>query len=124
MPGFFINIEEEALTNEAFREVLFTTERTQLVAMSLRPGEEIGREIHADADQFIRVESGQGKVILEDRELDFEGGDAVVIPAGTEHNVINTSDEFELKLYTLYAPPQHAEGTVHLTKAEALEGKE
>ena len=101
--------------------MLFTAPHSQLVLMALKPGEEIGVETHDDIDQFIRVESGQGKAVLNGKEYPLEDGSAVVIPAGTEHNVINTSSSESLKLYTIYSPPEHPDGIVHKTKAEADE---
>lgn len=121
MSGYSINIEEKTLQGDHFREVLYTTERSQLVIMTLQVGEEIGMEHHTGHDQFIRIESGQGKAILDGEEHALEDGVAVVIPAGTEHNVINTSATDKLKLYTLYTPPEHPHGIVHRTKAEADE---
>jgi mannose-6-phosphate isomerase-like protein (cupin superfamily) len=117
MTGFVINIEKATLQNDNFRKVLNTAQHSQLVVMSLLPGEEIGTEVH-DLDQFIRFESGQGKVILDGKEHDVEDDWAVVIPAGVEHNVINTSDNENMKLYSIYSPPEHPEGTVHPTKAD------
>lgn len=119
--GYVINIEEKSLDNEFFREVLFTATNVQLVVMSLGPGEEIGLETHDDVDQFIRVEAGNGKAILDGKEHPLEDGSAVVVPAGTEHNIINTSQQEPLKLYTIYSPPEHPDGTVHKNKAEADE---
>lgn len=118
MSGFSINLEEKTLANAYFREVLYTTKQSQLVVMTLQAGEEIGAEKHEDTDQFIRVEAGQGKAILDGEEHALEDGVAVVIPAGTHHNVINTGSE-PLKLYTLYTPPEHPDGTIHKNKAEA-----
>ena len=118
--GYVINIEEKSLENDFFREVLFTAPRVQLVVMSLAPGEDIGLETHTDVDQFIRVEAGKGKALLNGKEHDLEDGSAVVIPAGTQHNIINTSQQESLKLYTIYSPPEHPDGTVHKNKAEAL----
>ena len=120
MAGYVINIEERSLENDFFREVLFTAQRIQLVVMSLAPGAEIGLETHDDGDQFIRVEAGNGKAILDGQEHVLEDGSAVVIPAGTEHNIINTSRQEPLKRYTIYSPPEHHDGTVHRNKAEAL----
>ena len=119
MSGFLIDIEQKTLENENFREVLFTAPHSQLVVMTLQPGEEIGLETHDDVDQFIRVEAGTGKAILNGEDKALADGTAVVIPAGTEHNVVNTSPTEALKLYTIYSPPEHPEGTVHRTKAEA-----
>ncbi len=118
MKGYITNIEKHALENENFRKVLYTDERLQLVVMSLKPKEDIGEEIH-HLDQFIRIESGEGKSVLDREEHLLMDGVAVVIPSGTKHNIINTSSEKALKLYTLYAPPNHKDGTVHTTKAEA-----
>jgi mannose-6-phosphate isomerase-like protein (cupin superfamily) len=121
MSGYSINIESKTLEGDNFREVLYTTERSQLVIMTLQPGEEIGMEHHTGHDQFIRVEQGTGKALLDGEEHLLEDGVAVVIPAGTEHNVINTSTTEKLKLYTLYTPPEHPDRIVHATKAEADE---
>jgi mannose-6-phosphate isomerase-like protein (cupin superfamily) len=121
MSGYSINIEEKTLAGNNFREVLYTTQRSQLVIMTLQPGEEIGLEKHESHDQFIRVEAGQGVAILDGEQHKLEDGVAVVIPAGTEHNVINTSTSEPMRLYTLYTPPEHPDGIVHATKAEADE---
>jgi mannose-6-phosphate isomerase-like protein (cupin superfamily) len=118
--GYLTNIEKKTLQNTRFREVLFTGPHAQLVVMALGPGEEIGLETHADVDQFIRVEAGHGTAILDGKEQALEDGSAVVIPAGTSHNIINRSRKDALKLYTIYSPPEHPDGTVHATKAEAL----
>ena len=106
-------------TNDDFRRVLHTGEHSQLVLMTLRPGEEIGAETHGGIDQFLRIESGRAKAVLDGEEHALSAGSAVVVPAGTEHNVINTSDSEPLRLYTIYSPPEHPDGTVHATKAEA-----
>jgi mannose-6-phosphate isomerase-like protein (cupin superfamily) len=119
MAGYHTDIEKKSLENEFFREVLYTAPHSQLVVMALKPGEDIGLETHSDTDQFIRVEGGRGKAILDGQEYALEDGSAIVIPAGTEHNVINTSSTEALKLYTLYTPPEHPDGTIHKTKAEA-----
>lgn len=119
MAGYSVNIEDRTQKNNFFREVLFTGPNSQLVVMALKPGEDIGVETHDDVDQFIRVESGTGKAILDGKEHKLEDGVAVVIPAGTEHNIINTSQSEPMKLYTVYTPPEHPDGTVHKTKAEA-----
>jgi mannose-6-phosphate isomerase-like protein (cupin superfamily) len=111
------NLEKDAEENENFRKVLNTTEKSQLVVMSLLPYEDIGEEVH-EVDQFIRVEKGKGKSVLDGVETELEDGFAVVIPAGTRHNIINT-DNKPMKLYTIYTPPQHADGTIHKTKIEA-----
>jgi mannose-6-phosphate isomerase-like protein (cupin superfamily) len=118
MTGYVTNIEKDALSNQDYRRVLYTGRNTQLVLMTLQPGEEIGSEIHADHDQFIRVESGSGTVIMDGEQHSIADGEAVVIPAGVEHNVVNTASDTPLRLYTLYSPPEHPEGTVHHTKAE------
>lgn len=118
MVGYVTNIEQDTLANEDYRRVLFTGENTQLVLMTLQPGEEIGREIHEDHDQFIRVEAGTGVARLDREEHELSDGMAVVIPAGVEHNVINTASDEPLRLYTLYSPPEHPDGTVHRTKAD------
>ena len=123
MKGYVANIEELSLANENFRKVLYTDTRLQLVVMSLRPGEDIGEEVH-ELDQFIRVEAGEGKAVLDGVEEVIRDGSAIVIPQGTRHNIINTSSEHPMKLYTLYAPPEHKDGTVHVTKAEALANEE
>lgn len=120
MTGYITNIEEAALANDFFRKVIYTAPHSQLVLMSLQPKEEIGYEIHQHVDQFIRVEKGQGKVVLEAEETDIADGSAIVIPAGTGHNIINTSETQELKLYTIYSPANHPEGKIHKTKAEAM----
>src|SRR5210317_534828 len=108
MAGYVINIEKATMQNDNFRKVLNTAQHSQLVVMSLLPGEEIGTEVH-DLDQFIRFESGRGKVILDGKEHEVEDDWAVVIPAGVEHNVINTSDSEKMKLYSIYSPPEHPE---------------
>jgi mannose-6-phosphate isomerase-like protein (cupin superfamily) len=113
-------IEKQTLTNTNFRQVLFTALHSQLVVMCLRPGEEIGDEVHPNVDQFFRIERGEAKFIFnESDEHPVHDGDAVVVPAGTYHNVVNTSKTAMLKLYTVYSPPNHPEGTVHKTKADA-----
>lgn len=117
MTGYTGNIEE-ALENEAFRKVLYTSAYMQLVVMSIPAGDDIGEETHGQ-DQFIRVEEGEGKAVLDGVEHVLSDGYAVVIPASTLHNIINTSTSEPLKLYSLYAPPHHADGTIHATKAEA-----
>lgn len=121
MSGYSINIEEKTLASDVFRDVLYTTPRSQLVIMTLGPGEEIGQERHEDHDQFIRIESGEGVAILDGEEHALKDGVAVVIPAGAAHNVVNTSTTTSLRLYTLYSPPEHPPGVVHITKAEADE---
>lgn len=124
MIGFLQNIEQLTLNNNAFRQVLYTGQHSQLVVMSLKPGEEIGLEVHEIVDQFIRIESGEGKVIMNGEEHPIKDGDAFVVPALAKHNVINTSSEKPLKLYTVYSPPHHKDGTIHSTKEEAEADKE
>jgi len=119
MKGFKQNIETLTLENTDFRKVLYTGHHSQLVLMSLAPKEEIGLEIHTDNDQFFRFESGMGKVIIEDSEYEVTDGDAVIVPSGAQHNVINISEKEALKMYTLYSPAHHKEGIVRTTKAEA-----
>jgi mannose-6-phosphate isomerase-like protein (cupin superfamily) len=120
MAGYFGHIEKDTLENSFFRKVLFTAPHSQLVVMSLKPGEEIGMEVHPDNDQFLRFEKGIGKAIIAGEEFEIKDGDCVVIPAGNQHNIINTSATEEMKLYTIYSPAHHPDGTVHKTKAEAL----
>lgn len=113
-------IETQTLKNTFFRQVLFTGKHAQLVVMCLQPGEEIGDEVHPNIDQFFRIEQGEAKFIFEEKQEHIvRDGGAVVVPAGTYHNVINTSKTAQLKLYTVYSPPNHPAGTVHATKAEA-----
>ncbi|RJR26796.1 cupin domain-containing protein [candidate division WWE3 bacterium] len=121
MKGYVVNIEKETLENEYFRKVLYTAKNTQLVLMSIKPGDEIGDELH-ELDQFIRVEKGKATAILNKgkTEYNLEEDHAIIIPAGTWHNIINTGTA-DLKLYTLYCPPEHKDGTVHATKEEAVE---
>ena len=116
MKGFVTDIEKATLENGDYRRVLFTGRNTQLVLMSIGPGDEIGLETHEEHDQFIRVESGTGTAILDEERHALADGVAVVIPAGVRHNVINTSGDEPLRLYTLYSPPEHPDGTVHPTK--------
>lgn len=117
MKGYITNIEKETKENTDYRRVLYTAQHSQLVLMSIEPGDEIGEEIHG-LDQFIRFEEGNGKVVLDGKETEVKGDDAVVIPAGTKHNVVNTGGG-PLKLYTIYSPPEHRDGIVHKTKADA-----
>jgi mannose-6-phosphate isomerase-like protein (cupin superfamily) len=124
MTGFVGNIEKLTLKNNYFREVLFTGKYAQLVVMCLQPGEEIGNEVHQTVDQFFRIEEGEAKFVFNGKEEHIvHGTDAVVVPAGTFHNVINTSKDKPLKLYTVYSPPNHPQGTIHKTKAEAEEAE-
>lgn len=118
MKGYVANIEKATKENENFRKVLYTARNSQLVLMTLKPGEEIGEEVHT-LDQFIRVEEGEGKAILDGVEHKIEDGSAIIIPAGTRHNVINGTNQ-EMKLYTIYSPPEHKDGVIHLTKEDAI----
>ena len=118
--GYKGNVEELTAANANFRQVLYTAQDCQLVLMSLLPGEEIGLETHKEGDQFFRFESGQGKVLIDETEYVVGDGDAVIVPVGSQHNVINTSATETLKLYTIYAPPHHKDGVVRATKAEAV----
>lgn len=122
MKGYVINIEKATEENNNFRKVLYTAKNSQLVLMSLKPGEEIGEEVHT-LDQFIRVEEGEGKAILDGVEHRIEDGSAIVIPAGTRHDVINDSDG-EMKLYTVYSPPEHRDGVIHPNKTDAVANEE
>ncbi len=124
MTGFVGNIEEITAQNKHFRQVLYTGQHSQLVVMSLLPGEEIGMEVHEIVDQFLRIESGSGKAILNGEEYAISDGFCVVVPAGAQHNIINTSTDVPMKLYTVYSPAHHKEGTVHETKAEAEADRE
>lgn len=125
MNAYFGKIEELTINNVFFRQVLFTGAHAQLVVMSLKPNEEIGNEVHNTVDQFFRIEKGSGKFVLNNTEEHLvTNGDAVIIPAGTFHNVINTSATEELKLYTIYSPPNHKDGTIHKTKEEAMAAEE
>ena len=120
MSSYSTNIETKTLQNNDFREVLYTAPHSQLVVMTLQPGEDIGQETHDDRDQFIRVEAGQGEAILDGVRHTLNDGVAVVIPAGTEHNVINTSPTEPMHLYTIYSPPEHPDGTINRTKQDAI----
>jgi mannose-6-phosphate isomerase-like protein (cupin superfamily) len=119
MKGFSTNIEEATLENSNFRKVLYTSKHSQLVLMSLKPGEDIGMEVHEENDQFFRFEKGQGKCIIDGNEYDVGDGVAVVVPSGAQHNIINTSKTDYLKLYTIYSPPHHKNGIIRATKEEA-----
>ncbi len=119
MRGFAINIEKNTLENGNYRKVLYTSKHSQLVLMSLKPGEEIGMETHPDNDQFFRFEKGKGKCVIDGNEYEVADGAAVIVPAGAKHNVINSSDSEELKLYTIYSPAHHKDGIVRETKEEA-----
>lgn len=123
MNGFIDNIEKKTAENKNFRKVLYTGRHSQLVVMSLKPGEEIGEETH-QLDQFLRIESESGKAVLEGKETAVANGSAIVVPSGTKHNIINTSFEKPMKLYTVYSLPNHRDGTVHVTKSEAEKNEE
>jgi len=118
MDGYFSNIVEKAQTNNNFRQVLYTGTYMQLVVMSLLPGEEIGMEVHPTVDQFFRIEEGIATVMIDGKEQIVVDDIVFVVPAGAQHNVINTGTT-SLKLYTIYSPPNHPQGTVHATKADA-----
>jgi len=118
LKGYLGNIEKITLANSSFRQVLYTAGNCQLVVMNLRPKEEIGFEVH-DVDQFFRIEKGSGKAIIDGNEYDLTDGTALIVPAGAKHNIINLSADENLKLYTLYCPPHHRDGTVHADKTEA-----
>lgn len=122
MKGFIRDIEELTEHNSDFRRVLYTGKNMQLVLMSLEPGEEIGEEVHRDRDQFFRVEQGKGEVWIDGRTTKIESDFAILVPAGARHNILNTGDK-PLRLYTLYGPPEHADGTVQATKADAIASK-
>jgi mannose-6-phosphate isomerase-like protein (cupin superfamily) len=119
MKGLSINIEKATLENNYFRKVLYTAKHSQLVLMSLKPGEDIGMEVHEKDDQFFRFEEGQGKCIINGNEYKVGKGSAVIVPAGAQHNIINTLKTGSLKLYTIYSPPVHKDQIVRATKAEA-----
>jgi len=119
MKGYVINIEKVTEENNNFRKVLYTAKHSQLVLMNLKPNEEIGMEVHSDSDQFFRFEKGQGKCIIDGNEDELKDGFAVVVPAGAQHNIINTSSTEELKLYTIYSPAHHKDGIMRATKMEA-----
>ncbi len=123
MKGYTENIQEKTISNNNFREVLFTASHMQLVVMSLKIGEEIGLETHDSVDQFFRIESGRAKILIDDEETILETEWVAVVPAGSKHNVINIGDS-DLKLYTIYAPANHPEGTIHATKEDAIKAEE
>ncbi len=122
--GFHTNIEQDTIENNNFRKVLYTAKHMQLVLMSLKPNEDIGSEVHPDNDQFFRFDKGEGKVIVGETEYIVKDGDTVIVPAGTEHNVINTSSDEDLKLYTIYTPSHHKDGIIRATKQEAMDNEE
>ncbi len=119
MKGYLDNIEKATERNTNFRKVLFTGKYCQLVVMSLEPMEEIGMEVHPKVDQFFRIEEGKAKIIIDGEERLAGEGSAIIVPAGSQHNVINSSETEDLKLYTIYSPPNHPEGTIHKPKKEA-----
>ena len=119
MKGFVKNIEHESLENDNFRKVLYTSKYGQVVVMSLLPNEEIGMEVHHGTDQFFRIETGEGLVIIDNEEFPISDGSAVLVPAGTMHNVINKMSDKSMKLYTIYMPPHHKDGVIHQTKEAA-----
>jgi mannose-6-phosphate isomerase-like protein (cupin superfamily) len=123
MKGFVDDIEKLTEANSDFRRVLYTAHQLQLVLMALRPGEEIGEEVHKDRTQFFRVEQGRGEVLMDGVVTQIESATAIIVPAGARHNIKNTGTE-ALRLYTLYAPPEHVDGTVHVTKADAEASEE
>jgi mannose-6-phosphate isomerase-like protein (cupin superfamily) len=120
MRGYVGNIERETEENGFFRKVLYTAKHCQLVLMSIAPGDDIGEEVHT-LDQFLRFESGAGKAVIDGTEHVVCDGDAIIVPAGARHNIINTSTDTPLKLYTIYSPPEHKDGTAHETKADVVE---
>ncbi|MEA1929303.1 MAG: cupin domain-containing protein [Patescibacteria group bacterium] len=123
MKGFSQNIEKLTKGNDNFRKVLYTSKHSQLVLMSLKPGEDIGAEVHEGNDQFFRIDEGEGKCVIDGNEYELTDGTAIVVPAGAEHNVMNTSQAEDLKLYTIYSPAHHKDGIIRATKegAEANE---
>jgi len=124
MKGFHMDIEKATLENYDYRRVLYTGKHCQLVLMSVKPGDELGMEVHTENDQFFRIESGQGKCIIDGNEYELKDGVAIIVPSGAEHNVINTSQTEELKLYTIYSPAHHKDGIFRATKAEADSNEE
>ena len=124
MKGYVTGLEKETVANSDFRRVLYTGKNCQLVLMSLKPGEEIGEEVHEDHDQFFRFEVGQGKVVIDGVEHLVKDGSGVIVPAGAKHNVINTSKLGNLRLYTIYSPPEHMDGVIRHTKQEAMASEE
>jgi len=124
MKGYVVALEKETRKNSDFRRVLYTGKHSQLVLMNIKPGEEIGEETHDDVDQFFRFEGGEGKVIIDGVEHHVKDGDGVIVPAGARHNVVNTSKRANLKLYTIYSPPEHQDGVVRHTREEAMASEE
>lgn len=123
MKGYVANIEDLSLENENYRKVLYTTKNSQLVVMNLLPNQEIGEEVH-NLDQFIRVEAGEGKAVLDGVSQEIRDGIVIFVPSGTSHNIVNSSANKGLKLYTLYSPPNHRDGVIHPTRADAEADKE
>jgi mannose-6-phosphate isomerase-like protein (cupin superfamily) len=124
MDGYVGQIEKITLENTYFRKVVFTAKHSQLVLMSIKPGEDVGMEKHDNVDQFFRFEQGVGKVVMNGEESEIKEGDAVLVPSGTNHNIVNTSETEALKFYTIYSPPNHKDGTIHKTKEEAIADEE
>lgn len=124
MKGYVVNLEKETIKNSDFRRVLYTGKHCQLVLMSLKPGEEIGEETHPDVDQFFRFEEGNGKVVIDGVEHAVKNGDGAIVPAGAKHNVVNVSKSVDLKLYTIYSPPEHQDGVMRHTRKEAMASEE
>ena len=124
MKGFNTNIEKDTLENSNFRKVLYTGKNSQLVLMSLKPGEDIGMEIHNENDQFFRFEAGEGKAVIDGNEYLLADGSVIIVPAGAEHNIINTSESEDLKLYTIYSPAHHKDGIIRVTRDEAMANEE
>jgi len=124
MKGYVATLEKETERNSDFRRVMYTGKYSQLVLMSLKPGEEIGEETHGDVDQFFRFEKGEGKVIIDGAEHRVKNGDGVIVPAGARHNVVNVSKRMTLRLYTIYSPPEHQDGVVRHTKSDAMASEE
>jgi len=124
MKGYIVALEKDTRKNSDFRRVLYTGKHSQLVLMNIKPGEEIGEETHHDVDQFFRFEKGEGKVTIDGVEHHVKDGDGVIVPAGAKHNVVNTSKRANLKLYTIYSPPEHQDGVVRHTKKEAMASEE
>ena len=121
MKGYTVTLEKQTIDNTLFRRVLYTAKHSQLVLMALKPGEDIGLEIHTDSDQFFRFEKGQGKVTIDDNQYTVTDGDAVIVPSGAEHNIENTSKTELLQFYTIYTPPHHKDSIVRITKKDAEE---
>ncbi|MFH1078199.1 MAG: cupin domain-containing protein [Patescibacteria group bacterium] len=124
MNGYIVKLEMETLGNANFRKVLYTGKHSQLVLMNLKPGEEIGEEVHSDIDQFFRFEKGTGKAVIDGVEHEVTDGSGVIVPAGARHNIVNTSQTDDLKLYTIYSPPEHQDAVIRATKEEAMASEE